>query len=227
LKAPSADVRISIKGTSLMEETTSDATPDKRPAESEKVLPGSYAWRRYFARAVDTTVIMAVIIFFLVFVSMIAVTLVNREAAHTYLGWMQSLRGVNRFLGAFITVMLWLPIEALFLWSVGTTPGKWVFGIKVRTQAGSTLGYWTALARAFLVFIKGLGLTIPLVSLITLIVSYDRLVKTGSMSWDKDLGTSVGYEKMTDTRLVFCFVAVIVWALYTVAGLIHYLARMH
>jgi RDD family len=161
-----------------------------------------------------------------VFVTTIVVMLVSRQAAHTYLGWVRGLQGINHFLDIFFTVIMWLPIEALFLWGLGTTPGKWVFGIKVRTQAGGTLRYWIALTRAFLVFIKGLGLTIPLVSLITLIVSYDRLIKTGSTSWDKDLGTTVSYEKMTDARLVFCVLAVIVWALYAAAGLIHYLAGL-
>ncbi len=210
-----------------MENTTPEVTPDENVTKSENVLPGSYAWRRYFARAVDTTVIMTIIVFVVVFITTVVVTIVNREVAHTYLGWIQSLRGINHFLDVFLTVVLWLPIEALFLWSIGTTPGKWVFGIKVRTQAGSTLSYWTALKRVFLVFLKGMGLTIPLVSLITLIVSYDRLVKAGSVSWDRDLGTTVNYEKMTDTRLVFCVLAVIVLALYAGAGLIQYLTKMH
>ncbi|MGB9430047.1 MAG: RDD family protein [Gammaproteobacteria bacterium] len=209
-----------------MEETTLGATPDKNEVKSENVLPSSYAWRRYFARAVDMSVIITVIIFILIFFSTIAVILVYRAGAHTYLGWIQSLLSINHFLDVFITVTLWLPIEALFLSSLGTTPGKWVFGINVRTQAGKNLSYWTALSRAAIVFIKGQGLTIPLLSLITLIVSYDRLVKTGSTSWDKDLGTTVGYAKMTDARLVCCIFAVILWALYTGAGLISFVAKL-
>jgi hypothetical protein len=46
-----------------MESMTPNIAPEKGVASPENVLPGSCAWRRYFARAVDTTVIMSIIFF--------------------------------------------------------------------------------------------------------------------------------------------------------------------
>ena len=209
-----------------MNQPASDTTQETSETKSEIALPGSYAWRRYFARVVDISLVMGLLVTVLVFLSVAIVALVHRESLQGYVGWMQSLHGMNRFLDAIITTALWLPIEALFLCTLGTTPGKWVFGIKVRTQTGNKLAYSTAISRAALVFFQGMALAIPIASLVTLIVSYDRLTRTGTMSWDRDLRTTVSYEKMTDGRLAGCAIAVTLWAIVNAWSFIHYVASV-
>lgn len=67
---------------------------------------------------------------------------------------------------AFVALyLLWLPLEAGFLTATGTTPGKWVFGIRVVKSQGQKLAYPEALKRAFLVWVQGEGLGIPVVIL--------------------------------------------------------------
>lgn len=207
-----------------MEETKPTSMPESTEATSANVLPASYAWRRYFARAFDTSLVMALVMILLLMFSIIAVAIVARSDVQTYIVWVQNLQEVNRFVDAFITAVIWLPVEALFLSTLSWTPGKWIFGLRVRTQTGGKPSYGTALSRAALVLLKGQALTVPLVSLITLFVSYDHLVKSGSMSWDRDMKTSVSYEKLTDLRIAGCVLAVIVWAVVAGWGVIHYLA---
>jgi hypothetical protein len=203
-----------------------DATPVSSETQSESALPGSYAWRRYFARVVDVGIVMAVIVVILMFFSIAMVAIVHRESLQAYVGWLQSLRGMNRFLDSIITTTLWLPIEAPLLSTLGTTPGKWVFGIKVRTQTGGKLAYPTAISRAVRVFFQGMALSIPLVSLVTLIVSYDRLTKTGVMFWDRDMRTAVSYEEMTNVRLTGCVIAVTLWAIINAWSAIRYIVNV-
>ena len=179
---------------------------------AETKLPGSYAWRRYFARALDTSIVLLTIMLVSAFLIGLSLAAVNHGAVLAYVNWLKKYQRLNFFVDAFITVLLWLPIEALFLSTLRTTPGKWLFGIKVITQSGNKLRYRTAISRALLVFIQGQALMIPLVSLITLIMSYDRVTTKGSTYWDRDLKTVVTYDKLSDTRLVFCVLAVILWA---------------
>ena len=44
--------------------------------------------------------------------------------------------------------LFWIPVEALLLSRLGTTPGKKVFGMQVRTHVGTKLPYLVALKRA-------------------------------------------------------------------------------
>lgn len=209
-----------------MEEATAEVTPKVSVTASENVLPGSYAWRRYFARTVDNSLVMGLIAAVLVIVSGIAVVLVNPQAGLSYLRWIAGGGLLQRTLMGFISMLLWLPIEALFLSAVGATPGKWIFGIRVRTQTGDLLGYGTSISRATLVTIKGLALGIPLASLATLMVSYDHLVKKGTMSWDDDKKTTVSYDKLTDLRIFFCVITVILWAVVAGWAYIQFLAKL-
>ena len=51
---------------------------------------------------------------------------------------------------------------------------------------GNKIGAVQGMQRDISVYLRGLGLGIPLVSFITLWVAYSNLKKTGSASWDTD-----------------------------------------
>jgi RDD family len=82
----------------------------------------------------------------------------------------------------------------MMLSSWGTTPGKALSKIQLRCQNGSKLSYSQALNRSFLVAVKGLGLGLPLISLVTLVNSYNDLTKNGKTSWDRDGNFSVSHQ---------------------------------
>jgi uncharacterized RDD family membrane protein YckC len=94
-----------------------------------------------------------------------------------------------------------LCIGALFaypfqLWIFGTTIGKAIFGISVETPEGMRPSYAQASARELGVYLKGLALGVPLVSLFTLIASYKRLTSDGTTSWDRAGGLVVRHQRV-------------------------------
>lgn len=207
-----------------MESTTPAAGPETAAVEQKNALPASYAWRRYFARAFDLSIIMGLIFFLLGMLSVVVVAVIDHNDLQAYLVSVRGFGNMNRFLDAIMTALLWIPFEAVFLYLFGVTPGKWIFGLKVRTQAEGSLGFKTAISRAGLVLIVGQAIAVPLVSLITLFVSYDRLIKTGSTYWDKELGTTVQYAKLSDGRIVICVIAAALWAVVSLWSIIRSLA---
>ncbi|NOX98340.1 MAG: RDD family protein, partial [Verrucomicrobia bacterium] len=65
----------------------------------------------------------------------------------------------------------WIFIEALLLSSFGTTPGKWLFNIRVTRKNGSLFSYSEAIGRSTLVWFIGVGLGISLLQFMTMAFS--------------------------------------------------------
>lgn len=103
-------------------------------------------------------------------------------------------------------VFAWVFIEALFLSTAGTTPGKWLFKTRIIPPHGGALDYSTALSRSFKVWWRGLGIGFPLASLITLIVAHGKLTKNGVTTWDRDDGFTITHERIGALRVIVAVV---------------------
>lgn len=108
-----------------------------------------------------------------------------------------------------VALVLWMLWEPLFLSNTGTTPGKWIMGVSVRRPDGSKLGLFTAFRRFVWVYFAGLGLGIPLVSLITMLISRAKLVGDGVTGWDSGLGVEVTHVKRHPIVWTLAFILVI------------------
>lgn len=106
---------------------------------------------------------------------------------------------------------LWVPIEALLLSSLGTTPGKWLLKVKLSPK----LGFEQAIKRSLAVWIRGMGLGIPIVNFFCLLIAYQRLRLLNTTSWDHDNKTSISYGTLSS----FQFAIV---ALFAIFGLLFY-----
>jgi len=84
----------------------------------------------------------------------------------------------------------------------GTTPGKWLFRIKLRDKTGKKLNLYSALGRSFAVWLKGYGLGIPIISFFTLLMARSRLKKIGITTWDEAGGFVVTHCKIGGLRSV-------------------------
>jgi hypothetical protein len=107
-------------------------------------------------------------------------------------------------------------VEALLLSTWGTTPGKGLLRVIVRTGEGARLSYRQAWLRALKVWVKGQALGIPLISLIALAQGHQHLVKDGAATWDRDGGFSVMHRRIgawRATLAVLCLVAFITFNL--------------
>lgn len=90
----------------------------------------------------------------------------------------------------------WNFLEAFFLSIFGSTPGKFLFSIKILDKNGNKPSFSLGLQRAFEVWVKGLCLGIPIVSIFTMIASQRKLLNEGVTSWDKSYQTKVIHKKI-------------------------------
>jgi uncharacterized RDD family membrane protein YckC len=104
---------------------------------------------------------------------------------------------------------VWIFIEALLLSTCGTTPGKWLFNTWVADSMGNRLSFSNALSRAFSVWFMGLGLGLPIVNLITVIVSYVKLKNEGITSWDREGRCAVIHERLSGLRIAVAILVII------------------
>jgi uncharacterized RDD family membrane protein YckC len=177
--------------------------------QSHKFFGGIYhPWRRFFARLIDMAIlgdfIIPLLVFCLIFLS-----------AHTAGTIAKALE--NPITLGFVVLGLLILIEPVLLSTWGNTPGKWLFGISLRTTDGDKLSFGEALRRSINVVIRGFAFGIPIVSLITLYLASRRLTKTGATSWDRTSQCVVTHKTWGTARTIVCALVVILFLLYYAA----------
>lgn len=85
---------------------------------------------------------------------------------------------------ALITLVFTLLFEPLMLTAFGTTLGKAIFGIRVESASGGRLSYAEAARRTWGVLLRGLGLGLPVYTLIRQYRSYRACVDREPLPWD-------------------------------------------
>lgn len=108
-------------------------------------------------------------------------------------------------------LILWIPIEAALITYLGTTPGKWLLGIKLQGR----FDFMGALRRSVSVWLRGLGLGMPFFAAFSLFTAYQRLQLLRQTSWDRDENITVTHAPIKKWRVQL---AVFVAA----AGLLYY-----
>jgi len=152
-------------------------------------------WNRFMAKMVDYHIILLglYIVLGVFFPSTIST---NSAAAVTEIIFLWPLAG-----------FLMMLIEPSFISRYGKTPGKHIFGISVSKRDGSLPTYAEARTRAYNAWVNGLALNIVLLSWITPLYQYDRLIRNGITSWDRQ-GGFVTRHRESDFLLV-CVVYII------------------
>ena len=84
----------------------------------------------------------------------------------------------------------------------------------VTDKNGDKLSYNGAIGRSFGVWLRGMGLGIPVVSFIANIIAYFNLKKNGETSCDKNQNFVVSHRETGVARMVFAFI------IFFVAGFI-------
>lgn len=167
----------------------------------KEVTQQAHPWMRYFARGVDSIInfyVAAIVIgIFLIFIS--------EDLFNAFYE-------MNDILFIIICSVVGLSIESAVISIFGTTIGKWVFSIKVIDIKGKKLKPNISLKRNFLMYYKGLGLGIPIISLITMLFSFNQLNEepVGRTSWDINCNTLVivgdkNIFKIIIAGISFCF----------------------
>lgn len=150
--------------------------PEPQPIQQRPPVPiampafdAPRPWRRWAARWIDETLAL------IVWTALLAV--LAPFAAPTMLTRLVLFFAI--FPAAFVV------IEAAMLYGFGATPGKALFGVIVREPDGAVLSFGRALHRSFRVFVQGIGMGLPILSLCTVLSAYFSLHDGGVTAWDR------------------------------------------
>ena len=118
-----------------------------------------------------------------------------------------------------------VPIEALLIASIGTTPGKWLFGVFLQFSISDAYARRDtraqldrALRRSFRVWWEGIGCGFPLLAPVLIAVAYEKLAQNQETDWDfaQDVLVTHGPPGVLNTVTGVCGLAAMLW-LYGVA----------
>jgi len=187
-------------------ESTNQTVPQPTPTREEidsaqRVRP----WVRYWARMFD------VVLFSLPagFLIGLVIGLVFPNAFN---------EPGSEHIGGIVILFSWAFVEAGLLSTFGTTPGKALFKVRLTCTSSSGFTYSSALNRSIKVWWRGLGTGFPIVSLVTLIVAYNKLTRNLRTSWDADGGYIVQHERIGPARVFFAIAFFVAFFMLIVAG---------
>ncbi len=161
-------------------------------------------WRRFFARSLD------MFIYSLVWLSVLALLF------HTNL-MTRSIWG--NILDIIVMLVLMLFIEPLLLRVFGTTAGKAVFGLKIRSADGSILSYDEGIQRTWGVIRYGIGFGIPFYNLYRMWKSYKACSDKETLPWDEEVSYTLKDTKAFRVVVyVFAYTAAIAVLVLVIAA---------
>ena len=156
---------------------------------SEGIDREYHPWRRYIARFLDYQWIGALLLVLLVTILRI-----------------RPFTSMALDVVSYVANFLAVPVLAIFLHYVGTTPGKWAMGIRLESINGGKLSGGEALYREGKIIWHGLGLFIPVVNVFFLHRSYQREKEGKPQPWNDDtevIYTSWNWKKKLIAILLF------------------------
>src|SRR4029079_9359457 len=118
-----------------------------------------------------------------------------------------------------------IPIEALLIAALATTPGKWLFGVYLQCSISDAYARRDTRAqldrgfrRAFRVWWEGVGCGFPLLAPVLIAVAYEKLAQNQETDWDfaQDVLVTHGPPGVLNTVTGVCGLAAMLW-LYGVA----------
>ncbi|PAW64403.1 MAG: hypothetical protein B9S36_02560 [Verrucomicrobiia bacterium Tous-C2TDCM] len=102
----------------------------------------------------------------------------------------------------FFALFAWHIVEAMLIHLFGATPGKALFGIRVKNTDGDRPSVLLSLGRSFYVYVLGAGFYQAPFILIGMIFSLFRLITTGNCLWDQHLKTRVEHAPLGAFRIM-------------------------
>ena len=154
-------------------EGSGKAVPDYRIPVLARV------WPRYWARMLD-----------LIIGALLAGAVLGVVAPQLFESKMFTEPG-GEFLLNMIFVPIALVVDAILGGLFGNTPGKALAGLRVRTLRSERPTLGDFITRNLRLYFSGLGMGIPLVSLFTMVKSYNTVKESGVVSWDATTDTRV------------------------------------
>ena len=167
--------------------------------DSDRVKPPRIPWRRYFARRLDYYIVT---LFFTAVLALVFRVNISR------------IPGIVDWLLVYVYWALLIPLEALLLSRFGTTPGKWIMGIRLEHADGRRLTFSQAAGRAWEAFGRGTGYNIPIYNIYRLWKSYKEVRDGDGPEWDYEVTlTAVDYRQWRTAAYLAAWVLVFLLSL--------------
>lgn len=96
----------------------------------------------------------------------------------------------------------WFVLETILLHRLGTTPGKWLLGIRVLNDDGTALNLKQATLRSSRVIFLGIGFGWGILALICQAIAYFTTRRLGRPLWDHAGGHRLGITPLHPLRIV-------------------------
>ena len=148
------------------------------PPAADSLPVVRYPWRRYLARLLDHS---------------LCVLLLNAALVLT-LRFTFGDGALNTLIQSYLAWGVQFLLEPLLLSTWGTTPGKWIFGLKVRNADGGKLTFREAAARLSALFGYGEGWSLPGYQLYRNYKSYRACSDGEVLPWDEGLSYTIRDE---------------------------------
>lgn len=169
----------------------------KEDASNLSLTP--HPWHRYWARIIDTAFIYLPVYL----IQMLLLGIIIEVILYFLIGSASNKSNffVYQWLAVIFVVPSYFLSEVIVLGLVGTTLGKLIFNISLQKD-GNKPSFKDFLIRTLRLYVYGLGLLIPIVSLITKLYSYRYLEDNKTTKWDKDGGIVLRHHEISSTRIV-------------------------
>lgn len=124
-----------------------------------------------------------------------------------------------------LITLSWIPIEGILIASLGTTPGKWLFGVYLQFSISDAYArrdarahFERGLKRAFRVWWEGVACGFPLLAPVLIAVAYEKVAQNQETDWDfaQDCLVTHGPPGILNALTGVCGLAAMLW-LYGVA----------
>lgn len=175
---------------------------------------GPHPWRRYLARAFDNVVVGSILWFL---IGTLAYVL-SVEAGNWLIAALSSFYVI--LLGGAVRLVSMIPLQAAMISLTGTTPGKWLCGVRVLNKNGSRLSHNAALIRETKVWLVGYGAGLPFISLFALIQAFNAVQDNGVADWDDPDEVVVSHLPIDAGRAVLLALVVAVTVAITAWGFV-------
>ena len=136
-------------------------------------------FRRFLARGLDLVIYTTLWNAFLALA--LGINIVNRT-------------GLGELLDTVVVIFLMMLVEPILLSRFKTSVGKWIFGMSVTDSDYRHLTYYEGLCRTWDVFVKGMGLSIPIYNLVRLWKSYTACSSGETLEWESDTTITIHHK---------------------------------
>ena len=110
-----------------------------------------------------------------------------------------------------LMIFVFIFLEPLMLSFWGTTPGKALLNVSINKIGKSDLSYSDCFVRCIKVWFYGMGMGLPLISLATQIVAYNKLNKNKITSWDEEEKFVISHQKIGFFRIIIFVIILFVY----------------